>query len=121
MPSKPPLLTLPILEGRHECMITRLKHEEDSFTFHYRITPPLPDSGSAALVLPLLEAQDDLGNEYEEYEEYEDRGGAYGTHPDGTCTDAASAGIRPCTGTRAACAFAPPGCGVAWRRHATCP
>lgn len=89
MPSKPPLLILPILEGRHECMITRLKHEEDSFTFHYRITPPLPDSGSAALVLPLLEAQDDLGNEYEEYE---DRGGAYGTHPDGTCTDGSLSG-----------------------------
>ncbi len=45
MTRKPPLLTLPILEGRHELTITRLKRGEDSFTLHYRITPPLPESG----------------------------------------------------------------------------
>ncbi|WP_316758969.1 hypothetical protein [Streptomyces herbicida] len=81
MPRKPPLLTLPILGGSHELTITRLKRGENSFTLHYWITPPLPESGSESLVLPVLEALDDLGNEYD------DRGGAYGTHPDGTYTD----------------------------------
>ncbi|MFH8776230.1 hypothetical protein [Streptomyces sp. NPDC017958] len=89
MPRKPPLLTLPILGGTHELTISRLKRGDDSFTFHYRIAPPLPESGSEALVLPILEAQDDLGNEYD------DRGGAYGTHPDGTCTDGSLSG-HPC-------------------------
>lgn len=83
---KAPLLTLPILKGSHELTITRLKRGEDSFTLHYRITPPLPESGSESLVLPVLEAVDDLGNEYD------DRGGAYGTHPDGTCTDGSLSG-----------------------------
>jgi hypothetical protein len=83
---KPPLLTLPILEGRHELTITRLKRGEDSFTLHYRITPPLPESGDEPPVLPVLKAVDDLGNEYD------DRGGAYGTHPDGTCTDGSLSG-----------------------------
>jgi hypothetical protein len=86
VPRKPPLITLPILEGRHELTITRLKRGEDSFTLHYRITPPFPQSGGETLVLPVLEAVDDLGNEYE------DRGGAYGTHPDGTCTDGSLSG-----------------------------
>jgi hypothetical protein len=80
-PRKPPLLTLPILKGSHELAITRLRHGEDSFTLRYRITPPLPESGNGALVLPVLEALDDLGNEYD------DRGGAYGTHLDGIHTD----------------------------------
>jgi TetR/AcrR family transcriptional repressor of nem operon len=78
---KPPLLTLPILKGSHELTITRLKHEADSFTLRYRITPPLPETDARALAFPLIEALDDLGNEYD------DRGGAYGTHPDGTHTD----------------------------------
>ncbi|MER6130026.1 hypothetical protein ABT173_47240 [Streptomyces sp. NPDC001795] len=81
MSRKPPLLTVPILEGSHELTITRLQHEDDSFTLHYRITPPLPEADAGTLVLPLIEALDDLGNEYD------DRGGAYGTHPDGTHTD----------------------------------
>ncbi|MFJ9821453.1 hypothetical protein ACIRU3_40645 [Streptomyces sp. NPDC101151] len=81
MPRKPPLLTLPILEGSHELTITRLKRADDSFTVHYRISPPLPETDGESLVVPLLEALDDLGNEYD------DRGGAYGTHPDGTFTD----------------------------------
>ncbi|MEV6293572.1 hypothetical protein AB0M41_24725 [Streptomyces sp. NPDC051896] len=86
MPRKPPLLTLPILEGRHELTITRLKRGEDSFTLHYRITPQVPEPGGETLALPVLEALDDLGNEYG------DRGGAYGTHPDGTCTDGSLSG-----------------------------
>ncbi|WP_246101194.1 hypothetical protein [Streptomyces cyaneus] len=81
MPRKPPLHTLPILGGSHELTITRLKRGDDSFTLHYRITPPLPESGDESPVLPVLEAVDDLGNEYD------DRGGAYGTHPDGSHTD----------------------------------
>ncbi|KOV60244.1 hypothetical protein ADK64_31860 [Streptomyces sp. MMG1121] len=74
---------MPILEGSHELTITRLKHGDDSFTLHYRVTPPLPETetGTGTPVLPLIEALDDLGNEYD------DRGGAYGTHPDGTHTD----------------------------------
>ncbi|MEU8693821.1 hypothetical protein [Streptomyces sp. NPDC048665] len=79
MSRKPPLLTLPILEGSHELTVTRLEHGDDSFTLHYRITPPLSETGT--LVLPLIEALDDLANEYD------DRGGAYGTDPDGTHTD----------------------------------
>ncbi|OIJ87599.1 hypothetical protein BIV25_38615 [Streptomyces sp. MUSC 14] len=45
MPRKPRLLILPILEGSHELVITRLKHVADSFTLHHRITPP-PTGGS---------------------------------------------------------------------------
>ncbi|MEU9992626.1 hypothetical protein ACFZCP_42900 [Streptomyces sp. NPDC007971] len=81
MPRKSPLLTLAILDGSHRLTVTRLKREDDSFTLHYRITPPLPEADAGIPVLPLIEAQDDLGNEYG------DRGGAYGTHPDGTHTD----------------------------------
>lgn len=96
MPVRPPLLTLPILEGRHELAITGLRREEESFTLHYRITPALPDREGETLVLPILEAEDDLGNEYD------DRGGAYGTRPDGTCTDGSLTGrphLHPDAGT----------------------
>lgn len=85
-PRKPPLLTLPILNGSHELTITRLKSGDDSFTLYYRVTPPLPESGSETLVLPVLDATDDLDNEYD------DRGGAYGTHPDGAYTDGTLSG-----------------------------
>ncbi|MGN5377209.1 hypothetical protein ACQ4WX_04515 [Streptomyces lasalocidi] len=41
MPRKPRLLILPILEGSHELVITRLKHVADSFH------PPPPDHPTA--------------------------------------------------------------------------
>ncbi|MFF7161213.1 hypothetical protein ACFZBP_07440 [Streptomyces sp. NPDC008086] len=76
-----PLFVLHILDGRHEMTVTRLKRADDAFTLHYTITPPLPDSGSEPPLVPVLEARDDLGNTYD------DRGGAYGTAPDGSHTD----------------------------------
>ncbi|MER5227140.1 hypothetical protein [Streptomyces flaveus] len=72
---------VPILDGRHELAITRLKRKDDCFTLHYTITPALPDSDSDAPLLPVLEPQDDLANEYD------DRGGANGPSPDGSRTD----------------------------------
>ncbi|RZB20929.1 hypothetical protein StrepF001_03060 [Streptomyces sp. F001] len=57
-----------------------MKGADDSFTLHYTITPALPDSDSGTPLLPVLSAEDDLGNAYE------DRGGAYGPSQDGTRT-----------------------------------
>ncbi|MDC0771458.1 hypothetical protein [Streptomyces sp. HD] len=73
--TRTPLFALRILDGRHEMTVTRLKRADDSFTLHYTVTPPLPDSGSEPPLVPVLEARDDLDNTYD------DRGGAYGTAP----------------------------------------
>ncbi|QIY77362.2 hypothetical protein HEP84_40520 [Streptomyces sp. RLB1-33] len=82
-----PLLILPILDGGHELTIRKLKLQDDSFTIHYSITPPLPDADSAAPpFLPFLEAKDDLGNEYLDW------GGAYGLSPDGIRTEGSLTG-----------------------------
>ena len=83
-----PLLTLPILAGRHQLAITRLKRTDDCFTLKYTVTPPLPDPVDGLPTLPVLEAEDDLGNAYDDY------GGAFGTSPDGTHTDG-SLSARP--------------------------
>lgn len=39
--TRAPLLTLPILDGGHELSIRKLKLQDDSFTIHCSITPPL--------------------------------------------------------------------------------
>ncbi|MEV6702465.1 hypothetical protein AB0M68_35900 [Streptomyces sp. NPDC051453] len=59
--------------------IHKLKPRADSFTLTYSITPPLPES-DAQPAAPILEARDDLGNEYLDW------GGAYGPSPDGGST-----------------------------------
>ncbi|MDX3240288.1 hypothetical protein [Streptomyces sp. ME18-1-4] len=79
--TRTPLLAVPIFEGRHELTLTRLKVADNSFTLRCTVVPQLPDSDSEPPLLPLLEAQDDPGNAYE------DLGGAYGASPDGSHTD----------------------------------
>jgi hypothetical protein len=87
--NRAPLLTLPILNGSHQLTIRKLKLQDDSFTIHYSITPPLPDADSTATpFLPFLEAKDDLGNEYLDW------GGAYGPSSDGIRTEGSLTG-RP--------------------------
>ncbi|WP_241777948.1 hypothetical protein [Streptomyces sp. CT34] len=75
-----PLASAKILNGGHELSVHDLKRQDDSFTLHYTIAPPLPNAGDATPVLLSLEAMDDNGNAYF------DRGGAYGAAGDGTHT-----------------------------------
>ncbi|WP_405637245.1 hypothetical protein OHB53_40815 [Streptomyces sp. NBC_00056] len=67
--------------------IRKLKLKADSFTLTYSITLPLPES-DAQPAAPILEAQDDLGNEYLDW------GGAYGPSPHGSSTHGTLSG-RP--------------------------
>ncbi|MFG2631186.1 hypothetical protein [Streptomyces sp. NPDC048473] len=77
-----PRATLRILDGRHELALLGLTRDEVSFTLTYTITPPLPeDPGEGMPFLPVLEARDDLGNEYTDW------GGVFGTPPDGSVTE----------------------------------
>lgn len=85
--TKAPLLTLQVLDGRHELTVSKLKLRNDSFTLHYSITPPLADGETEETpLLPFLEANDDLGNEYLDW------GGAYGPSPDGNSTEGSLTG-----------------------------
>jgi hypothetical protein len=71
-PHRTPLTSAKILDGAHELTVHALKQRDDSFTLHYTIAPPLPDSSYDTPVLLALEATDDVGNEYLDW------GGAYG-------------------------------------------
>lgn len=70
--------------------IRKLKLKADSFTLTYSITLPLPES-DAQPAAPILEAQDDLGNEYLDW------GGAYGPSPDGSSTHGTLSGLAGCS------------------------
>ncbi|MGW3626799.1 hypothetical protein [Streptomyces sp. NPDC000880] len=70
----------------YEPRVHELTFDDESFTIHYTVTPPLPEGEDELPVLLALEAEDDLGNEYL------DRGGAYGTAPDGSYTDGSITG-----------------------------
>ncbi|UNM16433.1 hypothetical protein J4032_10345 [Streptomyces formicae] len=61
--------------------------DEDSFSIEYSITPPLPEeSDGESTVLLMLEARDDLGNEYSDW------GGTFGTSADGKQTEGTVSG-----------------------------
>lgn len=74
-------LTTRILNDRHDLALHGVKREDDSFGIGYSVSPPLPEGDDAeASFLLVLEAEDDLGNEYNHW------GGAFGTSDDGTHT-----------------------------------
>ncbi|WP_234317634.1 hypothetical protein [Streptomyces rimosus] len=80
---RPTTVTVRVLDGRHELTLHEVTRQDDSFVISYTVTPPLPDDaeGEGGTVLPVLEAEDDLGNEYSDW------GGAYGTSDDGSHTN----------------------------------
>ncbi|MEU2491055.1 hypothetical protein [Streptomyces sp. NPDC007883] len=74
--------TISILDGRYELTLLALTSHEDSFDIAYSVTPPLPEGPEGqSPVLLVIEAQDDLGNEYGDW------GGAFGLSDDGTRTE----------------------------------
>ncbi|WP_260475602.1 hypothetical protein [Streptomyces sp. WAC 06725] len=77
---RPVTVTVRVLGGRHELALRGVTRQDDSFRIGYTITPPLPDDAEGGTVLPVFEAEDDLGNEYSDW------GGAYGTSDDGSHT-----------------------------------
>ncbi|MER5738437.1 hypothetical protein ABT117_22520 [Streptomyces sp. NPDC002262] len=82
MNSRPTHPTARILGGSHELVVDSLSLDEDSFTVHYTVRPPLPEGQEGGSpVLLALEARDDVGNEYTDW------GGAYGLSEDGGHTD----------------------------------
>ena len=62
--------------GERAVTITSVKRDQDGIRVDYQIVPPLTGS----VVGPWGEAQDDLGNRYD------DRGGAYGLDPERNVT-----------------------------------
>ncbi|MFI2236607.1 hypothetical protein [Streptomyces chrestomyceticus] len=84
MSRKPrPAATVRVLDGRHELTLHGVTRQDDSFGISYTVAPPLPDDSGdgGGAVLLILEAEDDLGNEYSDW------GGAYGTSDDGSHTN----------------------------------
>ncbi|MEU2432393.1 hypothetical protein ABZ611_23330 [Streptomyces sp. NPDC007861] len=82
-----PRVSIPILEGRHELTLTAVTTQEDSFSIEYSVTPPLPEETEGeSTVLLVLEARDDLCNEYSDW------GGAFGLSDDGNRTDGTVSG-----------------------------
>ncbi|WP_405808556.1 hypothetical protein OG729_27735 [Streptomyces sp. NBC_00210] len=82
-----PRPTVPILGGRHELTLHGLTAHEDSFSVEYSVAPPLPEGPEGeSPVLLVMEAKDDLGNEYSDW------GGAFGLHPDGARTEGTISG-----------------------------
>ncbi|MFI6685280.1 hypothetical protein [Streptomyces sp. NPDC050485] len=91
--------TVQVLGGKHQLTVDRLDMEPGGVTFHYTVSPPLPEvvAGGGMLLL-YVTATDDQGNVYT------DGGGAFGTAPDGSHTEgsvtvqpAPPAGVRDIT------------------------
>lgn len=83
-----PRPSVTILDGSHELTLLDLRREEESFTLAYTVTPALPEDPDGASLLLMLEARDDLGNEYTDW------GGAFGTARNGSATEGEISG-RP--------------------------
>lgn len=71
--------SVPVLTGRHELTLHTLNLEPDSFTLTSSLVPAIPEGpdGTSPILL-ILEAEDDLGNEYTDW------GGAFGPSSDGS-------------------------------------